>query len=152
MDMYEEFNKTLIEISRIDGKIGVNNFIHFINENFVPHKSTEKIDEINANIEMVKNMARNDIILMKARLKQLEEDHDPSKFFPALIGIFGIILMLYSTLNDYFKASGFATLIAVFIVVIFLVKLFNNIVSNRNTIIFFNTLFNSLDFKNNEKP
>lgn len=152
MDMYKEFNKTLIELSRIDEKKGVNKFINFINENFVPHKSPRRMEEISVNLEKLKNMASEDVIFMKARLKQLEEDYDLSKFFPALLGIFGIVLMSYKTIGDYFKNSltVFVTLFVISVVIIFLVKLFNNMVSRRNTIIYFNTLFNSLDFKNND--
>ncbi|MGE8000885.1 hypothetical protein ACQKOF_19855 [Lysinibacillus sp. NPDC093190] len=143
------FISNLIEVTRKKDK----ELKKFIDDNLFPRRSSLSIEAINDNINALKKMDKNEQLLVRGRAKHFEESNDPSKYFPILIAIIGIIISLYGMLRDL--SDTFITFIINVLVIVFMVlfttKLFTNTIEYRSTAIYFNSLITNMQYDENEK-
>lgn len=140
----------LLEKINDNSRKGHKEFFKFINENFIPHNSKKCYLEIKRNVKYLESMEKEDVLFVKARLKQIEEDNDPSKYFPTLLGIFGFVTSLYSIIRIYSKNDLLAVIINIIVLsflAIYLVRVFFNTTKRRNSIIYFNEIFKNIIFE-----
>ncbi len=116
----------------------------FIDDNLIIKEENEKI--VKKNIDSLKKLNENDVLIVKARAKQLEESLDPSKYFPTILGAFGFIIILYRILLAQF--SNFGTLILVSVVIsvitIFLIFSIRRTQKTRAKAVYFNSLITNI--------
>ena len=142
-------NRELITKSRLNGKKGINKFVEFINVNYIPNKSEKEMIEIKENIQALKLLDKEEEILLKARMHQLVEDYDPSKYFPTAILIFGMIISAYKLLPEIFPESNFVKgvlLIISLVIPLYITMSFKNFITTRNAVIYFNHLVNEIEY------
>lgn len=124
-------------------------YYKFIEEKFIPFRSQSSFLNIKKNVESLKEMKPEDVMFVKSRLKQLEEDNDPSKYFPTLVALFLMVQTMYFTLFKMYKSLflGMSNIVVIGISIAFLMPTFFLLVKRRNVNIYFNSLFNELEFK-----
>lgn len=139
-------NKSLIKKSRSNE----NEFKDFIDLHFFTKNSPLSDEVITNNIEVLKKMDASQQSLIKARAKEFEESNDPSKYFPTILTLFGLIITFYSLLTELTKNSSLiigANIVVAVILVLYATRIFTNTIGKRSTAVFFNTLINSIDFE-----
>jgi hypothetical protein len=125
-------------------------FKKFIDHHLFPQKSQLEIEDINNNIDILQKLNGTQQALVKGRAKSFEELNDPSKYFPSLIAIFGLVIGLYALLREISEGASWVYILSVLVgagLTIFVARLFGKTVKRRATAVFFNTLLNSIDFK-----
>ncbi|MCS1390633.1 hypothetical protein QH639_25220 [Lysinibacillus sp. 1 U-2021] len=143
------FINDLIEMTKKDDK----ELKRFIDHNLFPKESLLSIDSINSNIDSLRLMNENQQILVKSRAKQFEESNDPTKYFPTLLGIFGLVITLYGILNQVLN-NDIGTLIyatVIGILGIFVANIFRKSIVVRPTAVFFNSLVTNIQYNNEEE-
>ncbi|WP_397537860.1 hypothetical protein [Rummeliibacillus pycnus] len=145
----------VIEMTKKDDK----KLKEFIDGNFIPEKSDFGSEAIYKNIEAIKNMDKNQQLLVKARAKQLEENNDASKYMPAFVAIITAIISIYKLLIDYSEKinpkitniiMGISILGTSILAIIALFLVLNSY-KRRATGIFFNSLLSNLEFVKESK-
>lgn len=145
----ENLNRELIVKSRLTGKKGLDKFIEFINVKFIPNKSEKEIIEIKENIKALELLDKEEEIILKSRMHQLVEDYDPSKYFPTVLLIFGLLISAYKLLSEIFPDSSFimGVLLIISLIIPFYIMLsFKKFIEIRNTVIYFNKLINEIEY------
>lgn len=124
-------------------------YYKFIEDKFIPFRSKSAYTNIKMNVQSLETMKLEDVMFVKARLKQLEEDNDPSKYFPAMVPLFVMVLSIYIAMFNVFKtySIGIISTIVLMIIIIPLSSIFRIMVKRRNTNIYLNSLFNNIEFK-----
>jgi hypothetical protein len=146
------FIHNLIEMTRKDD----NELKEFINEYLFPQKSKISIESINKNINILKKMDGTQQALVKSRAKTFEESNDPSKYFPTLLAIYGLVISVYVVLQELLVILNVNVVYSIYFRIFLIVtlgitvsKIFFNSLNTRPTAIYFNTLIHSIEF--NEK-
>ena len=118
--------------------------LNFIDDNLILKEENEKI--VKKNIDSLKKLNENDVLIVKARAKQLEESLDPSKYFPTILGIFGFIIILYRILLAQFSNDLTFIMVSVVIsaIVIFLISSIGRIQKKRAKAVYFNSLITNI--------
>ncbi|MED3804002.1 hypothetical protein P4562_18935 [Lysinibacillus xylanilyticus] len=101
------------------------------------------------NINSLKKLNENDVLIVKARAKQLEENLDPSKYFPAILGVFGLLMIIFRLPVVGFselEQNSFSLLIGILIgvIAIFLFLSLVRIQKKRGKAIYFNSLITNI--------
>ena len=125
-------------------------FKKFIDKNF----KSSKIDDINTNLNALRAMNSNQQLLVKARAKQFEEINDPSKYFPSLLAITGIVIGMYTLIREQSNNSDLFVIISI-IVIAFLgigvTWLFTKTILMRSTAVYFNSIVTNIQYNNEGK-
>jgi len=116
-----------------------------------PQKSKSSIKAINKNIDFLKGMNATQQALVKSRAKVFEETYDPSKYFPTLLAIYGLIISLYVILQESLVKNNLNEIFSIDLRVIIIILLgstasilFLITIRRRATAIYFNTLINNI--------
>lgn len=136
------FIDDLIEMARKKDK----ELKKFVDENLFPKKSSLSIESINKNIETLKTMNATQQVLVIGRADHFKDSNDPSKFFPVIIALFGLVISLYNILSlftDIMIFSIFATVI----VIAYLSILLRRIFSLYPTAIYFHSLVSNIKYE-----
>ncbi|WP_042472841.1 hypothetical protein [Bacillus ndiopicus] len=108
-------------------------------------------ETINKHIDKLKTMDENQQLIVKARAKQFEETNDPSKGFPILLAIIGIILSAYALLREFTNNHASIIFLSMLVVAIFAgstTLYLNNVMKQRSTAIYFNYLVTNIKYEN----
>lgn len=135
-----DINK-LIELTRKKDKILKKYIDYYLN----PKTSKLNIDEINKNIDELKKLNENQLLLIQSTSKKIKDANDPSKYFPGLIAIIGLILSLYTLLGEEYEIILF---IVTFVLTMLAIGKFFKMAKIRTTMVFFNTLIDNMKTKN----
>lgn len=126
----------------------------YIDHHLFPKKSKQSINVINENINSLVEMDMTQQVLIKSRAKSFEESNDPSKYFPSFLTILGFIILLYAVLRDFTDnndAVVFLSIVVISMLIIVPTRLYMKTVKIRTTAVFFNTLINSIVYKNSNE-
>lgn len=140
------FINNLIEMTRKDD----DELKKFIDHHLFPEKSQLSIDAINNNINILKGMNCTQQALVKGRARSFEELNDPSKYFPSLFAIFGLVISLYALLRKITQNSWPIVILSVIVIAlltIYITRIFVKSVKRRSTAVFFSALINSINSK-----
>ncbi|MGE7131180.1 hypothetical protein [Lysinibacillus xylanilyticus] len=119
----------------------------FIDVNLIIKTKNERI--VKNNINSLKKLNENDVLIVKARAKQLEENLDPSKYFPTILGVFGLLMIIFRLPLVGFselEQNSFSLLIGILIgvIAIFLFLSLVRIQKKRGKAIYFNSLITNI--------
>lgn len=137
----------LIEMTRKDDK----ELKAFIDSNLFPKKSSLSFESIKCNVDSLKGMDSTQQVILKARAKEFEESHDPSKYLPSLFAIVGIIGLLYSAIKELAGNSAWSIVIYAMVIgflVIYTNRAYNKFIIIRPTAIYFNYLIANIKYDN----
>lgn len=140
------FINDLIETTRKDDE----DLKKFIDDNLYPKISKLSIETINKNVSELQKMTVNQQVLVKGRARSFEDSNDPSKFFPSLLAILGIVFSLYALLREVTNSSWGTVLASILIISFFAIyatRLFTKTTKRRSTAVFFTALLDSINFK-----
>ncbi|QDZ98964.1 hypothetical protein D0439_10110 [Lysinibacillus fusiformis] len=143
---YDLFISRLLRMTKKKDKA----FKKFIDKNF---KSNE-IDDLNSNLNALRAMNSNQQLLVKARAKQFEEINDPSKYFPSLLAIAGIVIGMYTLIREQANNSDLFVFISIIVIAILgigVTWLFTKTVLMRSTAIYFNSIVTNIQYNNEEE-
>lgn len=141
------FVNDLIEMTRKDDK----DLKTFIDYNLFPRKSSLSFESIKYNIDSLKTMDNTQQVILKARAKEFEESHDPSKYIPSLIAIAGIIGLLYSAIKELAKNSAWSVFlysIVIAFLIIYINRTYEKHIKMRPTAVYFNSLITNIKYEN----
>lgn len=143
----EIFINNLLEASRKKDK----EFTLFIDENLNIRSSKDNIIAIQNRIDQMKKMTESEQTVIKARAKELEDGSDVSKYLPALLTIFALIISAYTILSEFKAEDGFIKALQVFVTIglaALAFKIYTSLVKVRSTAVYFNGLLSSTAFEN----
>ncbi|MFJ3386312.1 hypothetical protein [Lysinibacillus sp. NPDC086135] len=141
------FIHDLIEMTRKDDK----DLKAFIDSNLFPKKSSLSFESIKNNIDSLKVMDHTQQVIVKARAKEFEESHDPSKYIPSLIAIVSIIGVLYSAIKELSGNSAWSVFLHSMVIaflIIYINRTYERLIKIRPTAIYFNSLIANIKYDN----
>lgn len=121
----------------------------FVDHHLFPQKSQLEIEDINNNIDLLRKLNGTQQALVKGRAKSFEELNDPSKYFPSLFAIFGLIVTLYALIREMSGGAMWVSLVSVMVIALLAVWAIGSLVKTtkkRSTAVFFNTLLNNINY------
>lgn len=136
------FISDLIEATR--GKDQV--LRNFIDKQLYIKKSPFGIERINKNIEYLKTLDSTQQALVIGRAADFKESNDPSKYFPVIIAVFGLIISLYKLLDE-FTGTVIYSFMVTFVLSIYFTLIMIRAFSTYPTAIYFHSMVTNIKFE-----
>lgn len=119
----------------------------FVDENLFAKESSLAAYEINKNIKALKMMDSDQQLLIQGRADHFKESNDPSKYFPSVLVLFGLIITFTATLKEITGTFIF-TVISSTILILILLRILYQAVLTYPTAVYFHSLVSNIN-KNN---